>query len=307
MADRRTPLPIGSIIILNNDRYCVNDIIGCGSSCLAYSASRKPNQYEQSIGMPPTPAVIKEFYPDELGVYIRRDGMMITIPAEKRSLYDELRSRFERGAVNQALFFIKDSDHSFAPTRIADANNTVYSIVDSVQGDILQNIRTELDMYEIAQIIQSLCYAVKELHDDGKLHLDIKPSNIFLFNKDSCESRRIALFDFDTVTPLDELETSVIPFSEGWSPNEQIYQRREKISYASDIYAIGAVSYWLLTGEKVTTALLDDIKRKRFEFFDKIEVLINKQSPREQLKWLLGSTLKRDPAERSQKVEDLLK
>ena len=306
MNDERIPLPHGSVISLNGNNYIIDNLIGNGGSCLAYSAQRKPSGYEHSIGIPLTPSVIKEFYPYDLGKDLQRDGVRLIIPTDKKEQFNGLLRRFEKGAVNQALFFIKDSDHSFAPTRIAVDNNTVYSAVDSVRGDILGNIRAELDMYEIAQIIQSLCYAVKELHDDGKLHLDIKPSNIFLFNKDSSESRRVAMFDFDTVTPMSELDTATISFSEDWSPYEQKNKQRDKISFATDIYAIGAVLYWLISGNRADASVLDDIKRQRFDFFDSLPVLVNKESPRNNLRTLLNRTLKREPSERSQNVEDLI-
>ncbi|GHU89297.1 hypothetical protein FACS1894202_07160 [Clostridia bacterium] len=196
---------------------------------------------------------------------------------------------------------------SSAPTRIATANGTVYAAVDSVQGDILTNVCGKLEMIEIAQIIQSLAYAVKALHDDGKLHLDIKPSNIFLFSKESPESKRVALFDFDTVTPISELATAEISVSEGWSPYEQQSLQRERISFATDIYSIGAVFYWLMSGgDKVSEDVLNAVKRREFDFLDKFSVLENKESPRKGVAEFLSVTLKREPAKRAQSVNVLI-
>jgi len=306
MIDNRVPLPEGTDLLLGESRFRIFDVIGRGGSCIAYSAAREPNVYEQTIGMPPTPAVIKEFYPADLHESINRKGIELYISHEAENKFDGIRRRFEHGAVNQARFSIKDSDHSFAPTRIVPANNTIYSIVDSVRGDILENIRAELDLHEIAQVFQSLCYAVKELHDDGKLHLDIKPSNIFLFNKDSCESCRIALFDFDTVILISDISTAIIPYSNGWSPYEQEHEHRGKISFATDIYAIGAVLYWLITGKKVADETLDDIKRQKYVFMDDSPLLANKASPRDPLLKIFAATLKREPSERAKRIEELL-
>jgi serine/threonine protein kinase len=205
------------------------------------------------------------------------------------------------------MFFAKDSDHPFAPSRIAPANGTVYAAVDSVQGDILTNVCGKLEMVEIAEIIQSLAYAVKALHDDGKLHLDIKPSNIFLTNRNSPESKRIALFDFDTVTPISELAEADIAASDGWSPYEQVNLQRERISYATDIYSIGAVFYWLISGgEKVSEDVLGAIKRGNFGFIDSFAVLESKDSPRKYVSMFLSTTLNREPAKRAQHVNVLL-
>jgi serine/threonine protein kinase len=114
------------------------------------------------------------------------------------------------------------------------------------------------------------------------------------------------MFDFDTVTPMSELDTATISFSEDWSPYEQKNKQREKISFATDIYAIGAVLYWLISGNRADASVLDDIKRQRFDFLDSLPVLVNKESPRNNLRTLLNRTLKREPSERSQNVEDLI-
>jgi serine/threonine protein kinase len=256
--------------------------------------------------MPPTPAVIKELYPVEIAGGITRSGNRLSLSDGVKSEFHFLKSRFEQGAVTQALFFTKDSDHSFAPTKIISMNSTVYSVVDSVQGDVLTNVCGKLTMIEIAQIIESLSYAVKALHDEGKLHLDIKPSNIFLFNKDSPESKRVALFDFDSVTSISELGTAKIVASEGWAPYEQINIQRERISFATDIYSIGAVFYYLMSdGKKVTEDLLAAIKRGQFSFIDDFTVLENKNSPRDGVIEWLSATLRREPSKRAQTINEL--
>ena len=306
-SDNRIPLPCGTELRLSDVTYIIRGVVGYGGSCLAYSAERKPSEYEQNIGMPLTPAVIKEFYPAELTSAISRIGSNLCLKSIHSEFFSKIKHRFEAGTVNQARFFTKDGDHSYAPTRIAQANGTVYSSVDSVQGEILTNACGKLEIVEIAEIMQSLAYSVKSLHDNGMLHLDIKPSNIFLFNKNGSESRRIALFDFDTVLPIEAIATANITFSDGWSPYEQIALQRGSISYETDIYSIGAVFYWLVSGgQKVTDDVLNAIKRKRFDFIDEFSVLANKVSPRENVKNFLFATLKRDPAERVHRIEELL-
>jgi len=302
--DLRYPVKEGRVLHLNNINYKIDKVIGYGGSCIAYSSQREPSKYERSIGMPPIPSIIKEFYPAELANSITREKNNLIVLSDKQETYDSLRKNFEQGAVKQALFFIEDSDHSFAPSRIAAANNTVYSVVEAVNGHLLSEIREELNAHEISQVLLSLCYAVKGLHQNDKLHLDIKPSNIFLFNKGSFETCRIALFDFDTVTPVNEIETAFIPFSEDWCPSEQIVPHRKQISFATDIYAIGAVAYWLLSGEKVNKELLDSIIRERFDFLNEFEVLRGMKNAKEDISKLLYCTLKRNPTKRAQKIDD---
>ena len=303
MPDARIPLPDNSSLLIDGDNYIIKQVIGYGGSCLAYSAWRTPNEYEQSIGMPPFFTVIKELYPSELARHITRCERGLLVHPTAKESFDFFRKRFERGAVRQASFFHENTNRSFSPARIAAANNTLYTVVDSVQGNTLDHARDGLDMEDVSEIMGSLCHSVKALHDDEKLHLDIKPSNIFLFNKDSGDSYRIALFDFDSIISVSDVASAIIPFSDGWAPHEQVNQIRHKISYATDIYSIGAVLYWLISGEKVSPRLLNDIKRQRFDFFEELPILENKQSPRKELKELLPAMLKRDPNERAQSLD----
>ena len=303
---KRIPLRFGTSLNLGRISYTISDVIASGSSCIAYTAQRELSGSERETGLPTVPAVIKEFYPAVLSDYILRDGAGLAVLAKGQKRYNDLCRQFVQGAVNQRSFFIGDSNHSLPLSKIAAANNTVYLTVDSMQGDVLENVRDCFNLYEISRVMISLCSAVQSLHDAGKLHLDIKPSNIYVFEWEQCENPRVALLDFDTVTAMDEIRNSEIPFSDGWSPYEQVQGSKEKISYATDIYAIGAVLYWLISGEKVTDEILDSVKRNKFDFLDAFPVLKNKRSARGDICEILAATLKRDPLERVQCIGDLM-
>jgi serine/threonine protein kinase len=232
-------------LTLDGTEYIIREPIGFGGSCIAYSAESLQSVYEQSIGVPPIRAVIKEFYPAELVGEIQRDGTVLRCTDEK--LFKDFKRRFENGAAQQVAYYGADSNHSLPPAKVAAANGTAYSIVSLAQGSILAEEREQLSLREKADVITSLCNAVAKLHADRKLYLDIKPSNIFLFNRETNETRRIALFDFDTVTSISDVQTAIIPYSPDWSPYEQIGsgEWKSEIGYATDVYAIGAVFYWL--------------------------------------------------------------
>jgi serine/threonine protein kinase len=302
----REPLNQSYELALTNGHYTIREVIGFGGSCLAYSAECKPTEYEQSIGIPSTAAVIKEFYPLELATDItRRLNGELTVTAAARDVFDTLKKRFESGAAEQVAFYGNDSNHSLPPARISQANGTMYSVVPLANGQILSDCTATLSPNEKSDIITSLCNAVKRLHDSGKLYLDLKPANIFLFRKEPNETRRVALFDFDTVVPVDGIANASIPYSEGWSPREQVSGRRSEISYATDIYALGAVYYWLLSGRKATDEILDEIARRRYGFLDDIPELTEYRLLKDIIRQTLTATLKRQPKERVQKTEDI--
>ena len=251
-------------------------------------------------------AVIKEFYPLELAASITRkaNGELRTTPSATE-FWNALKNRFESGAAEQAAFYGNDSNHSLPPARFTQAHGTAYSVVALTNGQILSDCSETLSINEKTDIITSLCNAVKNLHYNDKLYLDLKPSNIFLFKREPNETRRVALFDFDTVVEAGDITNSLIPYSEGWSPREQINGRRNEISCATDIYAIGAVYYWLLSGKKVSDEILDEIARKRFGFLDDIQSLAGYKLLKDIIKQTLAATLKRLPKERAQKAPDI--
>jgi len=304
--DARTPLNQGDTITIQEHNYTIREIIGSGGSCLVYYSEREPNEYECNIGIPTIPALIKEFYPLELATYITRkpDGEL-TVQATMQETFDTLKKRFESGVSEQAVFCINDSNHSLPLPVFTLQNGTAYTAVILTHGQTLTDCAANLSILEKAYVLTSLCNAVKKLHDSGKLYLDLKPSNIFVFEKEQDESRRVALFDFDTVVGVTDASTTAIAFSEGWSPYEQIKQQKDGLSYPADIYAIGAVYYWMLSGKKVSDTVLDEIVRARFDFLDEIDSLHGNKRLKNTIGQILSATLKRLPDKRAQRVEDI--
>jgi serine/threonine-protein kinase len=103
-------------------------------------------------------------------------------------------------------------------------------------------------------LLRQVCLALREAHGVGLIHRDIKPSNIF-----ACERGRVydvaKLLDFGLVKNfgLDSddvkltLEGSMTGSPAYMSP-EQAAGRRQ-LDARSDIYNLGAVAYFLITGQ----------------------------------------------------------
>jgi len=304
--DIRTPLNQGDGLTFQPHNYIIREVIGFGGSCLAYSAERIPNEHERGVGMPIVPAIIKEFYPLEIADSITREpNGELTVQSAMRETFDSLKRRFEIGAAEQTAFSVNDGNHSLPLPLLAFQNGTAYTAVVLTNGQTLDECATDLSIFEKADVLTSLCNAVKKLHDSGKLYLDLKPPNIFVFEQEHNESRRVALFDFDTVVTAADVTASTVSYSDGWSPCEQINLRKEEISYATDIYAIGAVYYWMLSGIKVSDEILNEIIRGRFGFLDEIDELHGNKRLKETIRKILSATLKRLPDKRVQRVEDI--
>ncbi len=103
------------------------------------------------------------------------------------------------------------------------------------------------------QYIEQIGEALTVVHNKGLLHRDIKPQNIMLRSANS----EAVLIDFGIArefTPnLTQTHTQML--SDGFAPIEQ-YDKRAKRGAYSDVYALAATLYLLLTGEVPTLAPL---------------------------------------------------
>lgn len=121
-----------------------------------------------------------------------------------------------------------------------------------------QYAKTPLPEKQAVEIGQKLCGALAYLHglNPPVIHRDIKPCNIII----EPESAKITLIDFDIArryTP-DAKNDTIFMGTQSFSPPEQYgYSQTDN---RSDIYALGVVLCWMLTGESNTTEAADRIR-----------------------------------------------
>jgi WD40 repeat protein len=107
-----------------------------------------------------------------------------------------------------------------------------------------------LSEQEAVGYILKVCEALDVVHKAGYLHRDIKPENIIV-----CEDGRVVLVDFGAARSFMAGKTGkmTVILTPGFAPLEQYAEQAKRGAY-TDIYALGATLYYLLTGQVPVSA-----------------------------------------------------
>jgi len=159
----------------------------------------------------------------------------------------------------------------------------------------------------VVHILRQVCGALEEAHAHGLVHRDIKPPNIILCECGN-EPDVAKVLDFGLVKDLSaQVGTmeNVVAGTPAYLSPEAIAQP-DSVGPASDLYAVGAVGYFLLTGKEVferptlaavlAAHLLDRPARPR----DRLGAPVN-----EMLEELIMKCLEKDPTNRPESAHAL--
>jgi DNA-binding NtrC family response regulator len=107
----------------------------------------------------------------------------------------------------------------------------------------------------VVAVLRQACRSLAEAHAAGVLHRDIKPHNLFLCRL-GVEFDVLKVLDFGLVKSLHDDATQIT--ADGTLMGTPAYMPPERVLGApaeerSDIYALGCVAYWMLTGRTVFT------------------------------------------------------
>jgi serine/threonine protein kinase len=108
----------------------------------------------------------------------------------------------------------------------------------------------------VIHILKQVCSSLNEAHSLALVHRDIKPANIML-NRRGGEPDVIKVLDFGLVQAIDEARQSKEAAGIAGTPlylSPEAIQTPAMVDARSDLYAVGAVGYFLLTGGPVFQA-----------------------------------------------------
>gem|GEM_PF-2272005 len=189
---------------------------------------------------------VKEHFPNLCSVR-SSSGINIVPLSGMDGAYQKSCARFRTEAEILARFVHQNVVTIYA---IIEENQTFYFVMELLEGRCLDQqlglmpavgFRVESGL----RLMREVLIGLSAVHEKECLHLDIKPSNIFLTN-----CGEVKIIDFGSARSIGSSNASALytAGTPGYAAPE-MYSRHGDISYATDVYACGAVMYEMFSGE----------------------------------------------------------
>jgi len=132
---------------------------------------------------------------------------------------------------------------------IGDRGGQPYFSMQYVPGKTLADLKGDFSLppSAVAGLMVTVARAVQYMHDRAVLHRDLKPTNVLLDEKGQPR-----ITDFGLAKRLDKMDeftlTGQILGTPAYASPEQISAKSRDLTVRSDVYSLGAILYFLLTG-----------------------------------------------------------
>lgn len=219
-----------------NERYIVGQALGFGGFGITYKVWDKHLDVIMAV---------KEYYPVNVVNRVPGTKEVMVFKRERKNEYDHGLKWFLNEARNMAKF--KSHKNIINVFEYFEENNTAYIVMEYLDGMTLGDfLKTNRIGVETAvSVISAVCDALKDVHAEGIVHRDVSPDNIFI-----CANNIIKLIDFGAArfSSAEDKPLTII-LKPGFAPPEQ-YERINTQGPWTDIYALGATLYLMVTGVK---------------------------------------------------------
>jgi eukaryotic-like serine/threonine-protein kinase len=192
-----------------------------------------------------------------------------------------------------------------------------YYVMELLAGRDLENLVREFGPVPADRaifLLRQVCHSLADAHARGMVHRDIKPANIYVCRM-GLEYDFVKVLDFGLVKVRDRAEGGdTLVTLEHTTTGTPAYMAPEiivgeaDVDRRADVYAVGCVAYFLLTGQLVFEAdtpmkmLMQHVHAKPVPPSQRTELRI----PRE-LDELVLACLEKDPKKRPQNAEELFR
>lgn len=234
-ADVENPLHMQPGVLLRG-RYQIGRVLGYGGFGVTYLG------WDFTLRQK---VAIKEYLPSEFATRTLGSSQVTVFGGMKEAQFDDGLRQFVDEAKRLARFQQEEGI-----VRVFDSfteNNTAYIIMEYLDGETLTsflNRNGKLSVDEAVRMLTPVMRSLEAVHNAGLIHRDIAPDNIFL-----TKSGQVKLIDFGAArhATTSHSRSLTVIIKPGYSPEEQYRSRGEQGTY-TDVYALGAVLYRMVTG-----------------------------------------------------------
>lgn len=230
------PLQAGTVL----HEYQILSMLGSGGFGVTYLA--------QDLNLD-CKVAIKEFFPTSLA---RRLGDKVVRP-KAMAWSGPFKTGLQQFLIEARTLASFRHPNIVRVRRFFETNGTAYMVMEYEEGESLFRWvtgRGSPDRRTVLRIVLLLLDGLDAVHRAGFLHLDMKPSNIVIRPDGSA-----VLLDFGAARRLTtdggKLITAVL--TPGYAPYEQ-YHEEGRLGPWNDLYSLGAVMYYMVTGRKPVDA-----------------------------------------------------
>ena len=240
------------------DRYLVGKVIGYGGFGVTYIGWDSILQQRVAI---------KEYLPSEFATRSMGQADVTVFGGNKAQQFADGMAKFIDEAKRLAQFQSEDGI-----VRVYDSfetNNTAYIIMEYLDGETLTtflNREGKVPIEKAVEMVTPVIRSLESVHKAGIIHRDIAPDNIMI-----AKDGKVKLIDFGAAryATTSHSRSLTVIIKPGYSPEEQ-YRSRGDQGPHTDVYALGAVLYRMVTGETPPDAL----ERRAFFENKKKDILV---------------------------------
>jgi len=190
-------------------------------------------------------------------------------------------------------------------------SGSLYFVMELLRGlDLFDLVKRfgPLPPERVVSILRQACRSLAEAHAAGLLHRDVKPHNLFLCRL-GLECDVVKMLDFGIVKSVRGEKDAQLT-EEGMLSGTPAYMPPERAlgdpgDARSDIYSLGCVAWWMLTGRTVFTGDPVAMVLDHVETAPKRPSQVSKQPVPEPLERLIMDCLEKAPQKRPATILDL--
>ena len=236
-------LPVGTT--LQGGKYRIERYLASGGFGNTYVVVN--TAFDETFAM-------KEFFMKDCNL---RNGHTVTVSIpDKRSFFEANREKFVKEARRLRKLH---NEHLVGVHDLFEENGTAYYVMDFIKGESLKarlnRLGQPMTEAEVMPLLLQALDVLEVIHREQIWHLDIKPDN-FMVDANG----RLYLIDFGASKQLHSVDgrtlatSAAMALTLGYAPLEQMEQNLRFCGPWTDLYALGATLYKLLTLQSIPSA-----------------------------------------------------